>query len=103
MDTIREYTLELKTGEQFITVPKNSQILSVRMASLTDYIIVGVLVDLDTDEITEKCILIFSPHDEILDNMKANFIGVISSTSSNKYTDYVRNIEKPLYVFEKLS
>lgn len=94
MDTIREYVLEGKSGEQYITIPKNSRILSARKASLLDNINIGVLVDLDTDEMIETCLLIFAPEDQISDDMKANFIGVVTLGVES---------EKQFYVFEKLT
>lgn len=93
MDTIREYALEGKSGEQYITVPKNSHILSVRKGSLTGDIMVGVLIDLDTDEMIDKCLLIFAPDDQVSDNMKATFVGVVTLGTAG---------EDQFYVFEKL-
>lgn len=94
MDTIREYKLEAISGEHNITVPKNSHILSVRKGSLTGDIMVGVLVDLDTDEMIDKHLLIFEPEDQISDNMKADFVGVVTLGTAG---------ENQFYVFEKLN
>lgn len=94
MDTIREYALEGKSGEQYITVPENSHVLAARKGSLTGDIMIGVLVDLDTDKMIEKCVLIFAPDDQISDNMKANFIGVVTLGTAG---------EEQFYIFEKLN
>lgn len=94
MDTIREYALEAKSGEQYITVPQNSHVLSVRKGSLTGDIMVGVLVDLDSDEMVDKCFLIFQPNDEIADSMKAEFMGSVTLGTAG---------ENVFFVFEKLT
>lgn len=94
MDTIREYKLEATSGQHTINVPKNSNILSVRKRLLTDDIMVGVLVDLDVNEMVDKHLLIYTPEDHISDNMKADFVGVVTLGVSGA---------KQFYVFEKLN
>jgi len=99
MDTIKEYPIDPKLTESKINVPANSTVLSARYTPTGKRIEVGVLVDLDSDEMEEKTILVFEPHEDIEDDMKAKFIGVATGHSFVKGVQY---FEEVFYVFEKL-
>lgn len=99
MDTIKEYPIDPRLTESKITVPANSTILSARYEPTGKRIEIGVLVDLDSDEMEEKTLLVLEQDEDIEDDMKAKFVGVVVGHTYVKVAQYTNDI---FYVFEKL-